>query len=94
MDTGACWATAHGIAKNWTRLCEFHFQWNYTLLSQSTLVQETASAGFPWASLPEWGLGGSNPSFTIPFDLVVVTGKVNPSWRSRSLGQCVNRGPY
>ena len=26
MDGGAWWATVHGVAKNWTRLSDQHFQ--------------------------------------------------------------------
>ncbi len=31
MDGGAWWATAHGVAKSWTRLSDFTFTFNFLI---------------------------------------------------------------
>ena len=36
MDRGAWWATAHGVAKSWTQLSDFHF---FHLKSNTCLLQ-------------------------------------------------------
>ena len=42
-STGACWATVHGVAKNWTRLSDFHSNRRNTAIGQTmwTIIGET-----------------------------------------------------
>ena len=37
MDRGACWATIHGVPKNWTQLSDFHFNFSRCALSHSVV---------------------------------------------------------
>ena len=64
MDGGAWWATAHGVAKSWTRLSDFTFTFHFHALEKEMAthsivlawrISETAKPG----RLPSYGVAQS-----------------------------------
>jgi len=58
MDGGAWWAAVHGVAKSWTRLCDFTFTFHFHALEKE---MATHSSILAWR-IPETGKPGGLPS--------------------------------
>ena len=55
MDTGAWWATVHGVVKSWTRLSDFTFTFHFHALEKE---MATHSSVFAWRILGTGEPGG------------------------------------
>ena len=58
MDGGAWWAAVHGVAKSWTRLCDFTFTFPFPALQKA---MATHSSVLAWR-IPGTGEPGGLPS--------------------------------
>ena len=66
MDRGAWWAAVHGVAKSWTRLSDFTFNFHFHALEKemSTHSSVLAWESQGWGSLVGCRLGGHTESDT------------------------------
>ena len=58
MDGGAWWATAHGVAKSWTRLSDCTFTFHFHAMEKEMATHSSILAWrIPWTEEP----GGLQP---------------------------------
>ena len=53
MEGGAWWAAVHGVAKSWTRLCDFTFTFHLPALEKEMATHSSTLAWrIPWREEP------------------------------------------
>ena len=53
MDGGAWWAAVHGVAKSWTGLSDFTFNFHFQALEKKMVTHSSVLAWrIPWAGEP------------------------------------------